>query len=98
MYRLIIILVFFSQLLLQTAAAKNEAPMAWRVRDIAGAPAERIKLRDSRNRVIGTLETKQLLLIYSAMAAIQEAAEINAELFIVEGKEPNAFATVARKS
>ena len=97
MYRLIIILILFSQLLLQSAAAKNEGPMAWRIRDIASAPVERVKLRDSRDRVIGTIETKQLLLIYSAMTAIQEAAEIDAELFVVQGKEPNAFATIGKE-
>jgi len=97
MYRLIIILILFSQLLLQSATAKNEGPMAWRIRDIASAPVERVKLRDSRDRVIGTIETKQLLLIYSAMTAIQEAAEIDAELFVVQGKEPNAFATVGKE-
>ncbi len=97
MYRLIIILILFSQLLLQSATAKNEGPMAWRIRDIASAPVEWVKLRDSRDRVIGTIETKQLLLIYSAMTAIQEAAEIDAELFVVQGKEPNAFATVGKE-
>ena len=71
--------------------------MAWRIRDIASAPVERVKLRDSRDRVIGTIETKQLLLIYSAMTAIQEAAEIDAELFVVQGKEPNAFATIGKE-
>ena len=97
MYRLTVILILFSQLLLQSATAKNEGPMAWRIRDIASAPVEWVKLRDSRDRVIGTIETKQLLLIYSAMTAIQEAAEIDAELFVVQGKEPNAFATVGKE-
>ena len=97
MYRLTFILILFSQLLLQSATAKNEGPMAWRIRDIASAPVETVKLRDSRDRVIGTIETKQLLLIYSAMTAIQEAAEIDAELFVVQGKEPNAFATVGKE-
>ena len=32
-----------------------------------------------------------MLLIYAAMVAIQEAAEINAELFVVDGDDPNAL-------
>ena len=95
MYRLIIILILCSPLLLQTAAAaKNEGPGWIRIKDILSTRAEKITLRDSRNIVIGTVDSKQLLLVYAAMTAIQEAAEINAELVLVPGKEPNAFATV----
>jgi predicted Zn-dependent protease len=96
MHRIITIVFLASQLLVQTALAKEDGPMAWRIRDIASAPADKIQLRDGKNKVIGTVETKQMLLVYSAMVAIQEAAEINAELFIVAGKAPNAFATVAK--
>lgn len=81
-----------------SAAGKNEGPRAWRVRDLATAPMEKIKLTDPRDRVVGTVETKQMLLMYSAMTAIEEAAEINAELFVVEGKGPNAFATITKLS
>jgi len=91
------VLFLASQLLVQTTAAKEEGPTAWRIRDLATAPAERIELRNKRGKVLGTIETKQLLLIYSAMVAIEEAAEINAELFVLEGKEPNAFATIGKE-
>jgi len=70
--------------------------MAWRVRDVASAPADNIQLRDTKDRVIATVKTKQMLVIYSVMVALEEAAEINAELFLVEGNDPNAFATVGK--
>jgi predicted Zn-dependent protease len=90
--------VFFLlfQISLSPAIAKEEGPMAWRIRDLASAPVDIVQLRDKRDRIISSIQTKQLILIYSAMVAIQEVAEINAELFVVEGKEPNAFATVGK--
>ncbi len=99
MYRLLTLALLCSLSLHQsaTAATTNQGPMAWRIRDIASAPAANVELSDKRNRVIGTVETKQMLLVYAAMTAIAEVAEINAELFIVEGKDPNAFATVGKE-
>lgn len=67
---------------------------AWRVRDIATSQARTIELQDKRGRVIATVDGKQMLLLFAAMTAIQDVAEINAELFVLAGKEPNAFATV----
>jgi predicted Zn-dependent protease len=91
-----LLLIFLCQSFLLPVTANAAEPMAWRLRDIAAAPVDVVQLRDKRDRVINSMATKQLLLIYSAMVAIQEAAEINAELFVVEGKEPNAFATVGK--
>ncbi len=95
-FRVITTLLLLIQLVLQTAIAREE-PKAWRIRDLASAREQNVQLRDKNDRVIATLATKQLILIYSAMVAIEEAAEINAELFVVEGKEPNAFATVGKE-
>lgn len=93
-----LLLVVFSLLLPQSLLAKEpQGPIAWRIRDLASAPVARIELRDARSRLVGTVETKQMLLVYAAMAAIQQAAELNAELFVVEGKEPNAFATLGKE-
>ncbi len=79
-----------------SSAGRNDGQQAWRIRDLASAPAEKVELRDERGRVLGVVETKQMLLVYAAMVAIQEAAEINAELFVVNGDVPNAFATIAQ--
>ncbi len=94
MHRIIIALLLCTQLLHQVAVAKDNGPAAWRIRDLASAPLEKVELRGPNNKVFGTVETKQMLLVYSAMTAIMEIAELNAELFVVEGKAPNAFATI----
>lgn len=96
MHRIITIVFLISTLFSQTAGAREGGPMAWRVRDIASAPADNIQLRDARDRVIATVKTKQMLVLYSIMVALEEAAEINAELFLVQGNDPNAFATVGK--
>ena len=69
-----------------------EGPPAWKVRELAQLPAKTVDLRDARDRLIRTLDIRQMVYIYAVMAAIQEAAEIDAELYILPGDNPNAFA------
>jgi predicted Zn-dependent protease len=75
----------------QQAAAAQE-PMAWKVRDLVQAQQATFELRDRRDRPLRQLDVSQLIYIYSVMSAIEEAAEITAELYIVAGNGPNAFA------
>jgi len=97
MLRTITLVILLSAFLQQPATpARQEGPAAWRIRDLASAPIKTIELRGPNNEVISTVETKQMLLVYSAMESLQETAEISAELFVVEGKAPNAFATVGQ--
>lgn len=79
-----------------SSAGRNDGQQAWRIRDLASAPVDKVQLRDERGRVLGEVETKQMLLVYAAMVAIEDVAEINAELFVVNGDVPNAFATIAQ--
>jgi predicted Zn-dependent protease len=67
-------------------------PMAWKVRELVRAPVASIELRDQRDRLIRTLEVRQLVYIYAVMSAIEEAAEIAADLYVIAGDNPNAFA------
>jgi predicted Zn-dependent protease len=94
-FHVVISLILGAVLLQQNAFAKDKVPLHWRVKDLASAPVDVLKLRDAREKVVGTVQTKQMLLVYSAMAGLVEKAEIYAELFVVEGKGPNAFATIA---
>lgn len=68
-------------------------PMAWKVRDLVRAPMASIDLRDTRDQVIRTVEVKQLVYIYAVMSAMEETAEITADLYLTAGEDPNAFAT-----
>ncbi|MEJ8566361.1 M48 family metallopeptidase [Elongatibacter sediminis] len=65
---------------------------AWRVKDLIQATEPKIQLRDRRNRILHEVEVAQLVYLYAVMSAIEEAAEIGADLYIVPGNSPNAFA------
>lgn len=82
-------------LLLQQTAVAAE-PMAWKVRDLVAAPVASIELRDRREKLLRVIDVRQLVYIYSVMSAIQEAAEHTAELYIMPGDSPNAFAGQGR--
>ena len=73
--------------------AAEKAPRVWQLRELAKAPVELIPLLDERQRVIRTIETRQVVWLYSVFSRILDAAELDAEMFIMEGKDPNAFAT-----
>lgn len=91
MRRTIQLLALLLILLLQQESMAQE-PMAWKVRELAQAPVARIELRDQRDRLIRALDVKQLVYLYAVMSGIQDAAEHTAELYIVPGDSPNAFA------
>lgn len=85
-------------LTLMLAAPAAAAPFShtWLARELARGSGEQAELRDAKGRLLKRIEMRQLLYIYAAMQAIREAAEIEAELFIVDGDQPNAFATVGK--
>lgn len=83
--------VLLTMLLFHQGIAAAE-PMAWKVRELIQAPMDSIELRDQRGWAIRTLEVRQLVYLYAVMSAIEEAAEIAAELYVTAGDNPNAFA------
>lgn len=85
------LLVLLSILWLHQGIAAAE-PMAWKVRELIQSPQASIELRDQRDQPIRTLEVRQLVYIYAVMSAIEEAAEINSDLYVIAGDNPNAFA------
>ena len=86
-------LIFFS---LTIHAANGEKMRLWSIKELAKAPTETIKLRNSKDRVVGTVNVNQLVNIYAATVAIEEVAEIHAELVLTPGDDPNAFATIGK--
>ena len=68
----------------------------WSIKELAKAPVEKIELRNKKDRVVGTVDVKQLVNIYAATVAIKEVAEIHAELVLTPGDDPNAFATIGK--
>lgn len=83
-------------ILLASGLAQAQEPIAWKIRDLIQSPQPIIELRDQRDRVIRKLDVRQLVYIYAVMSAIEEAAEITGELYIVAGDAPNAFAGAGR--
>lgn len=65
---------------------------SWLVRDLARAPLESIKLRDEKDRLLYTINTKQMVYLYAVMTSITDASETQAEFIIIDGDLPNAFA------
>lgn len=85
-------LLAIATVLFACRVAGAQEPMAWKVRDLVRAPQAIVELRDQRERVIARLDVRQLVYIYSVMSGIEEAAEISADLYVVAGNAPNAFA------
>lgn len=79
-------------LLLVQITAFAEEPMAWKVRDLVQSPDASVELRDRRDRPVRKQDVAQLVYAYSVMSAIEEAAELSADLYVVPGNGPNAFA------
>ncbi|MBI2994601.1 MAG: M48 family metalloprotease [Gammaproteobacteria bacterium] len=82
-------------LILCLARGSHAGPVSytWHLAEVVRSGEGTIELRDDKGRILKRVNTDQLLYIYSAAQAIKEAAELNAEVFIVDGEEPNAFAT-----
>jgi Zn-dependent protease with chaperone function len=93
MYFKILLFSFLIALSLPTHSADGEKMMLWRVKELAKASNKIIKLRNDKDRVVGTVDVNQLVNIYAATVAIKEVAEIDAILTLTDGDDPNAFAT-----
>ena len=65
--------------------------LAWRVRDMAMAPAPVIDLVGN-NRVVATVDRLSMQKLLLAHFRITKAAAVQADLLLVEGNDPNAFA------
>ncbi len=64
----------------------------WNVKELAAMDGEQVQLRDRRGKLLKTLSTSQMRYLYSIKTSLEEVAETRADLLIVDGAEPNAFA------
>ena len=91
--------ILFSLLILFSLSAHTaniEDTVAWSIKNLAKAPTEKIELRNKKDKVVGIVDVSQLVNIYAATVAIEEVAELHAELILTLGDDPNAFATIGR--
>ncbi|MEE2983526.1 MAG: M48 family metalloprotease [Pseudomonadota bacterium] len=70
----------------------------WRVSEIAAADADVVQLGTKRVKAIHTVRTDQMRLLYAVKTGIEEAAELDVILIIVDGDLPNAFAGKGQRS
>ena len=91
MRRLSECLVLSGFLALLTGCAASGYKLAWRLRDVAMAPAPVIDLVGN-NRVMATVDRTSMQRLLLAHFRITRAAGVQADLLLVEGSDPNAFA------
>ena len=65
----------------------------WNVRDIVASDSDVIELRTQNRTLVAKVSATQMRILYAVKSSIESVAEMNVELIIVDGKQPNAFAT-----
>lgn len=78
------------------ARAAAQGPRVWLVRELAKAPTDTLPLRDERDRVVKTIPSSQAVYLYAVFSGLLTASELVAELYLIEGKDPNAMATLGK--
>ncbi len=68
----------------------------WPVKEIAAMDADLVQLRGKGRRTLKTVDTSQMRYLYTVKTSLEKVAETQAELVLVEGKDPNAFAGQTR--
>jgi predicted Zn-dependent protease len=84
-------------LALLPACAGMQKQLAWRVRDAVVFPNEEIELVDQYGQVRAALKTVTLKRLLLAHFRVTRAAGVQAELLIVTGDDPNAFAGMVNR-
>ena len=96
MNRMVLLAVILLLGSFQPGLAAEQGPRLWLLRDLAKAPMDTLPLRDEHNRVLKTIESSQAVYLYAVFTGILEAAELSADMYLIEGKEPNALATIGK--
>jgi predicted Zn-dependent protease len=76
------------------ATSTSSGSVAWRVREMALAPTSNVTLYGPGEKVLLVMNKQTVQRLLLAHFRITRSAGIQAELFIVEGEEPNAFVGV----
>ncbi len=79
-------------LLSACATTTSGTQQAWRVRDMAQAQTPKVRLLGPHEQIMATLSTLTIKKLMLAHLRITRAAGVHAELLIVDGNDPNAFA------
>ena len=83
---------FAPLLAIQTSCSTSKGDVSWRVREMALAPTSSVVLYGPGEQVLLAMNKQTVQKLLLAHFRISRSAGIQAELFIAEGDEPNAFA------
>ena len=83
-------------LLVSFSCAASGQLRSWPAASIANDPAEYVELLDARGNAVATVPRDRMRQILQVQERVQQPSGFAGELFIVNGKGPNAFAISAR--
>jgi predicted Zn-dependent protease len=69
-------------------------PDAWLVANLARSEGDEVQLRTASGGMLRLVETRQQRILYAIQQSIEKAAEIEVELYLMPGDEPNASAGI----
>jgi predicted Zn-dependent protease len=75
------------------AGCSAHGKLYWRVKDFAFARSSTVGLRGPNEQIVWTMPTRTIQEMTLAHLRISRAANVQSDLYIVEGDDPNAFAT-----
>ena len=87
-----LIFVFSILVIFSAGAAAQDFANVWDINRLSKTSDSSVTLKNKKNTVLKTVSTSQLRLIVEVFSNISEASELSAELILVEGNQPNAFA------
>jgi len=87
-----LIFVFSFLVIFSAGAAAQDFANVWDINRLSKTNDSSVTLKNKKNTVLKTVSTSQLRLIVEVFSNISEASELSAELILVEGNQPNAFA------
>ena len=90
--RLITGIVFDCSLAFLSGCATSQARLVWCIRDLARVPSPIVRFVDGKEQVLATIPKLTMQKLLLSHLRITSSAGVPAELVIVDGKEPNAFA------
>ena len=87
-------LFFLTGLLIVCGCSTSHNLYYWRVREMAFIPAPTIGLEDRNQKVLLTVNTPTMQRLMLAHIRITRSAGVQADLYVVDGDDPNAFADI----
>ncbi len=79
-------------LLVVAGCATQRDKLVWRVRDVVVSPSSEVGLEGPDGNLVVTVPTRTMQEIFLAHSRISRTANVQSELYIAAGDDPNAFA------